>query len=76
MKTMIPLTAAKVGDVVLDERPRTERILRTTKYRWVGTDVVRGVVVEAASRENRYTVAVQFPEGIRGRNGQFIGVEQ
>ena len=28
---MIPLTAAKVGDVALDERQRTERILRTTK---------------------------------------------
>jgi len=76
MKTNIPLIQAKVGDVVLDERPQTVRIPRTTKYRWVGTETVRGVVTEAAAPSNRYTVTVQFPEGLRGRNGQFIGVER
>lgn len=72
----IPLIQAKVGDMVLDQRFQTVRIARTTKYRAVGTNTVRGVVVEAASRENRFTVIVQFPEGLRARNGQFINIEK
>ena len=76
MKTNIPLIQAKVGDVVIDERPQTIRIPRTTKYRWVGTKTVRGIVTEAASAANRYVVLVQFPEGLRSRDGQFIGVER
>lgn len=69
----IPLTEAKVGDVVIDQRIITRRIPRTTKY---VAAVVEGVVIEAASRENRFTVVVQFPEGRRGRNGQFIQVRR
>jgi hypothetical protein len=76
MTTNIPLIRAKVGDVVIDERPQTVRIPRTTKYRWIGTETVRGIVTEAACAANRYTVSVQFPEGLRGRNGQFIEVER
>jgi len=76
MKVTIPLHAAKPGDVVIDERIQTVRIARTTKYRAAGVVVIRGVVTEAASALNRYTVSVQFPEGIRGRNGQFIYIEK
>lgn len=76
MKVTIPLNQAKVGDVVLDERVKTVRVLRTTKYRAVGVDVIRGVVTEAAAPSNRFTVSVQFPEGLRGRNGQFINIEK
>jgi hypothetical protein len=76
MKVTIPLHEAKVGDVVLDERLRTVRVLRTTKYRAAGVAVVRGVVTEAAAPTNRFTVVVNFPEGLRARNGQYINVDR
>lgn len=66
----------KVGDCVLDLRERTARIPRTTRYVSAGCDVVRGIVVEAASKKNAFRVIVQFPEGLRSRDSQFIAIDK
>ena len=70
----ISLYEVQVGDVVLDHRPRLVKIPRTHRYRHAGTVIVRGVVVEPPSPRTQGRAIVQFPEGLRSRDCQFITI--
>lgn len=63
------------GDIVVDRRPRLERIYRTMRYRQVGMDIAYGVIVAEADPSNRWRVTARFPEGDRVLDTQWLLIE-
>lgn len=74
---LIRLQDARVGDVILDERPVLRRLPRTMRYICQRIDIVRMRVIEPACQSNRWRVMVEDDSGRRFcRDTQWVKVER